>query len=132
AVRLAECLLERLLGAPGAQKIKDAEALLGAGRSVEPRLERPASIRHLTDAETKRIGHTRMIAAEPGEPQIVRPIARKLVLMRRRETGNRTLLGFRDHGPMADGDWPIHSRWIKLRVLHAPFRIHPGHAPPTG
>ena len=84
------------------EQVKDAQVLLRAPWRVEPRLERPAPIGDLTDAEREWVCDLMMIPSQPDELEIVRPVAWELELVRRRKAG----------------EFPEASRYARRRAGH--------------
>ena len=67
--------------------------------TLSARLERLAAVGHLADAEAERRSLPGVIAADPGEFQIVRPVPWEVVLVRRREAGHRATPALGDQRP---------------------------------
>ena len=107
AVGVAQGFSQCALGITVGEEIEDAEALVGAGRGVEPGDERTAASLGLADAEAEPLVEPAMLAAVPDGLQVVGQVARKEELVRRRKTRHRARSGLRDQSTMPDSQVPI-------------------------
>src|SRR5205823_9733156 len=124
----AHGLLEGLFRAPGGEQVEDPEALVGAGRSIEPGDERATAPLRLADAESEAIVQPAVSPAIPDRAQVLGQVAWGEKLVRRRKTGDRSRIALRDQEAVPDQERAVWVARVGFRALEFPLRIHPGEA----
>ena len=125
SIRVTQGVIQSALGVTGREEIKDSQALVGAGRGVEPGNPRTPSALGLADAKAETRLQASVVATEPDGAQVFGQVARRKELVRGWKASDRTRVGFGDQRAMTDGQMTIRRFVRDFLAPQIPLGVDP-------